>query len=291
MNKHHLVALLVYLASIVGVGLISAADQEAPSPGKADRYEVLLDSSVHMKGPKLDQKIAADTRMFYTWQTDGNQKQLIVDGISIKATMDGKQVMNAHMDRKKIINDQDGTKQVLEAANAPPALKEMLESSFGKPLCELTVDDDQRETQRKLVATPGARLMIENGMIANSLLFHPPFLRNADKWEAEVPLSIGNGNYATGELTYEKTTQVGDMQNVRISGTLINEGYQQENSPVEIQNATYKLEGEQTFDLKQQIWVTGKLDIKVSMDINADGNRVGNGQGKMVASFKHLPNR
>src|SRR2546422_7923794 len=48
--------------------------------------------------------------------------------------------------------------------------------------------------------TPLFRSLVQNGMVANCTLFHPPFLADADEWDADTTVSTGQG-VATGKLT------------------------------------------------------------------------------------------
>jgi hypothetical protein len=176
--------------------------------------------TVEVEGKK--QSIAANTEVRYSWRRKDRERSLIVDSMLIKADRNGTEAMNTFMNRAKFINIQQGRTNESASENAPDRLKKMLQESFGTPLCTLQVDEQGREVKRNVIAGEGAKDLMDNGMVANALLFHPPFLRGVNEWSADAEVSMGNGGYAKGKLSYKKQAGGQSRQTCKVSGTLTN---------------------------------------------------------------------
>jgi len=257
--------------------------------GAVYSFKVTLASRVTMEVQGQKVGLTADTEVRYSWRRKDRERSLILDSVLIKAERDGIEIMNTFMSRGKLINIQQGRTNEITFAAAPDRLKSMLRESYGVPLCTLQVDEHGREVKRSVIAGQGAKDIIDNGMIANALLFHPPFLRGEDEWSADTEVSMGNRGYAKGKLRYRKQTGGQSRQICKVSGTLANDRFKQPASPVTITNARYVVNGEQTFDPVVNEWTSGRLTMVYAHQMLADEKSVGSSQGTITASFERLP--
>src|SRR5262249_2506532 len=143
-------------------------------------------------------------------------------------------------------NTVNGLTQGKRFEDAPEAAKDMLKDSFGVPLCKIVLDKDGRETKRSFTAGPGAKLVLDLGLIATVRLFHAPFPAAQNKWKApgEVPRGTP-GCYARGELIYEKARRSRSGQTtVKVTGALSGDGAK---IPAggQFRKARYEIKGEQ----------------------------------------------
>jgi hypothetical protein len=201
----------------------------------------------------------AETKFSYTWRRDGEQRVLTCDSLAVKVTLNGQVTQDSTMSRDRFTEKGGATKLDVSREDAAPQLREMLEDSFDKPLCTIVVDKDGKELKRAVTAGPGAKALIDNGMIANARLFHVPFPAGADKWQWSNEVSMGNGGFARGNLTYEKTKPADKndpLVKVQVAGELTNEEFQAAGG-VRIKNAKYQTSGEQSCDRAEKDWSTG----------------------------------
>jgi hypothetical protein len=274
---------VVALAALAPAAPIRAAEPEAGSS-----FKVALVSRMDMEVQGQKQKLDGDTELRYTWQRNGREKTLRLDRTAVKASMNGQEMMNTSMSRAGVVNVRQTTKDDVPFDKAPPELQKQLQDSFGAPVCKIVVDEEGKEVKRQVVAGPGAKPLVDNGMIANALLFHPPFPAGRDEWQADTELSMGNGGYARGKLTYRKVPGGKGGQAVKVSGTLTNDAFPQPGTPLVIKAARYVVQGEQTYDPAQQEWVAGKLTIDVSFEMTANNQPLGSTKGTMGVTFERL---
>src|SRR5262249_28419588 len=160
----------------------------------------------------------------------------------------------------------------------------VLRDSFDVPLARLTYEDG-KETKRTVLAGPGARGLLEGGMIANALLFHPPFPRDRDEWQADVEIGTGQGATAKGKLTYKKAPGGKGGQAVKVSGTLTHEGDLPGKVPVR-KKVTYTVRGEQVYDRARGEWSSGRLLMDISLRVTAPDGMGSTGKGTMDARLE-----
>jgi hypothetical protein len=264
----------------------------AGEPGKevAHQFNIAIIADLDMDTQGKTQKIVADTEVRYQWARTGRERVLTFESMRVKASIDGKHLMDSAMSREKMTTMENGKAKVILIADAPDALKSMLEDSFGAPMCKLRVDENGKETKRTVVAGPGAKALIDGGVIANAVLFHPPYLSEKDEWQADADLSVGNGAFAKGKLAYKKVKGGDGGQAVRVSGTLTNDGYKLPANPL-THKVKHVVSGTQTYDPAQKEWIAGKFTIDVSMQASTDDAVVVTGKGTMVLNFKKLPGK
>jgi hypothetical protein len=285
---------LLRFAEAVGLGLLligtfaSAAEPDQPTIHK---FKFTVNSRLDTEIDGKKQKRDAETVVHYTWKESGKERLLSFDSAHIKSSTDGKETMNIFMSRarfKRTIDDQT-TEFSLETA--PKGVKRLLEDSFEVPVCKLLVDENRKEIKREMVGGPGAKPLIENGVIANALTFHPPFMRSEDQWSTSNEMIMGNGTVVKGELNYKKVGSKKAQQKVKVSGTLTNPGYKLSGTSLSVKKAQYHFDGEQTYDPTQREWVTGKLVIALSFEMTEDDKVVGSSKGTLVVNFEKLPDK
>lgn len=279
---------------LVGTGclaiiLIASAAVAADADTKAAHsFKVTITSKLEMEVEGKKQKVDTVTELHYTWQRGRGDRTLSLGSSFVKVNADGKPLMNSFMSRKKVTNTAEGRTDEVTFDEATDELKKVLQDSYSAPLCKLRVDENGREVKRTVVAGPGAKAVIDNGMIAIALLFHPPFMRGRDEWQAETEVSMGNGGFAKGKLTYKKVAGGKGGQAVQVSGTLTNESFQWPDKPVTIRNAKYAVRGEQTYDPAVGEWISGKLTVDVSFRMTA-GKSDSSAKGVSIWTFEKLP--
>jgi hypothetical protein len=271
------------VALLVGTRALAADLDQATQHS----FKISIASKVDMDIQGKVQKLDADTDLYYTWKRAGLERVLGFDSMQVKVNADGKPLMDTFMSREKFTNTDQGKTDEVPFEKAPDALKNILQDSFGVPVCKLDVDDNGKEKKRTVVAGPGAKDLIDNGTIANAVLFHPPYFRNQDEWQADAEISMGNGGYAKGKLTYKKTPGGA----IKVSGVLANDAYKQPGTPLTVKNARYVVSGEQTYDAAQQEWATGKFAINLSFQFVADDKAIGSAKGTMTIGFEKLPGK
>jgi hypothetical protein len=244
---------------------------------------------MNVKGEGLKQGITARTEVRYNWRRKDLERTLVVDSLRISVEQDGKEIMNTFMSRNRFSDVQQGRTNEFTADTAPERLKAILQDSFGVPLCILQVDEQGKEVKRNMVAGPGAKGLVDNGMIANALLFHPPFPREGNEWSADSNVSMGNSSYAKGSLNYQKQAGAKSRQACNVSGTLKCDRSKLPDSPVTIRNARYVVTGEQSFDPAVKEWVTGRMTMQVSNQMAVNEKTIGTSEGTIAAAFEMVP--
>jgi len=251
---------------------------------QAHAFKVSIQSKLDVAtdGPK--QTLDAETRLHYTWRTSGPQRELTLDSLYVKVSNNGMPMVESSMNKDKFVSIEQGTTNELLFDRAPAGIKNLLQDGFRAPLYHFQYDTGGNRAQQKVVAGPAAKSLVNNGMIANALIFHP-FHPGQDNWQSDAEFSMGNGGYATGKLDYRKTS--GDKYDIR--GTLINAGYRQPETDVTVKDARYVVAGEETYNPQQKEWSAGRLAIDVSFKMFLSDKAIGTSTGKLDVTFEALP--
>jgi hypothetical protein len=208
------------------------------------------------------------------------------------AKQNGQESVNSFMSREKTRDISKGETEEVRFEDAAEELKNRLRDSFGVPVCKLVVDKSGKEIKRTIVAGPGAKTLIENGMIANALLFHTMFPENQYQWQASSEVSMGNGCYARGKLTYLKQANGKAGQTVvKVSGILLNDSFKKPGTRLTIKKVRYVVNGNQTYDLALREWISGKLSFKVSFLMESNDKPLGSAEGMLLVVLETLPSR
>lgn len=253
-------------------------------------FKIVMTSKMDMEIPGQKQKLDAETQLRYSWTRSGSERVLQVESMLVKANSDGKPMMDTFMSRDKFTAVDAGKKTELSFEQAPEPLKQMLQATFDVPLFKLQRSDDG-EVKRIVLVGPAAKSLVDNGLIVNCLLFHPPFVRNSDKWNAEAQATMGNGGFAKGNLEYVKTAPAAEANVVKVSGTLLNKEFKAAGTPLTIKDATYVVEGDEKFDPAQKEWTSGKLMMDVSFKLAVEEKPTGSAKGQIVLDFERVPDK
>jgi hypothetical protein len=135
-------------------------------------------------------------------------------------------------------------------------------------------------------------LLVDNGLIAGARLFHVKFPATERQWNAPNEVSMGNGGFARGTLTYAKTgTSASGQTVVKVSGTLVNNLFQPPGKSPAVKNARYVVTGKQTYDSAAGEWTSGDLSIDLSFDLEMDGKLASSAKGVMRVSLRSPPEK
>jgi hypothetical protein len=278
--RPRVLALAALLAAAAPAGCGKKAPPEDP------KFRVAIQSKVAMDVGAEKQDIEADAAFEYTWARDGQVRTLLVNAAEVRAAMGGKEMMNAKMTRDGFTDSAGGRKKEIKTAEANEQLKKILTDSFGTPVCKIELDAEGREVKRTVVAGAGAATLIDSGMIANARMFHPSYPADKDEWEDTMEVSTGNG-LASGKVAYKKVPGGKGGQAVKVSGTLTADGVKGTGG-ITINEAAYKVDGEQTYDTERKEWVKGHLTMDIAFKMTHAG-RKGTAKGSMDVTFGLLP--
>jgi len=275
-------------ALLLSISLSGAAEPKDPV---SNSFKYVLVSKLEQTIQEKKQKIEAETEIGYTWKSSDREKTLHWNSVKIKASADGKEVMNSFASAEKWVNIERGEATEVGIDDAPEKLKQMLKDSFTAPLCTIQIDENGKEVKRKLVAGPGAKEWVDNGVFENSLVFHPPFMRDQDKWEAPMAIPTGLAGSIKGDVTYKKLDADKKRVKVSVAGELTADSVDVPGKGFSLNNAKYVIKGEQVFDLTQREWVSGKLTIEVSFELFAGKKQISTATGTIEANMEMLPEK
>jgi hypothetical protein len=260
-------------------GTLALAGDAKTETSQSFKISIVAQGVVDVDGKK--QKMDADTELMYTWRRKGAERILSFDSALTRLSVDGAEAMNMAMSRARLATVIKGKQEVIPLEKAPNELKNLLQDAFGVPICKLEVDASGKELKRTMLAGPGAKTLLDHGMIANALLFHPPYLPGQDRWEAPSEVSMGNGNYVRGKLTYQKK----DGNTYAVTGTLTTPTLSVPNNLLKVKDVRYDIRGEQTYDPTRKEWVSGKLLIEGSFAMAKDDTAIIPTRWTMTVTF------
>ncbi len=243
-------------------------------------YRITIKSGLTMKMKPMEEiKIDADTKLSYDLSRRGDSVDVIMKEADVRALVNGAAQVDVSMSRERFVDRTSGT--TIELADAAPELKTMLQDSFDTPLCTYKVDKNNKELDLKLSDKAGAANFLQNGQVENARLFHVQFPGDADGWESESRMSMGNGNFATGKLKYviaKDDKLPAHQKRVNVSGKLEPKGSQ---NGLDIKDGSYNVTGTQVYDTKLREWVSGDLKIKVSFKLMQNDTEFASAAGEM----------
>ena len=272
------------MSRILGLNLLllflTAATCAADSPQDFD-YKLTLSGQTEMERDGKKHKIGNDTVVRYTRRRDGKDGhsiQVICQSLAVKHSIDGVVAEDGFMDREKTsLTGSDGRKLEQFAAQEP-ALKKQLEASFGTVLAKLELDDDGVELKRTVSTDPGAKDVLENGVVMHCLLFHAPYPKDKTMWTRPIEYNMPGGAEASGELKYEKSDDTSyepsakNLKTVKVSGSLIAPVVRDSGRRIVARKVKMEIQGEQTFDTELREWVSGAHTATINFPLN-DGDR------------------
>ncbi len=278
--------LLLAILLIDNFTTATAQDKES-----TNSFQLTTASQLDMETHGQKKKFITDTDVRYSWHRKDMSRTLSFESMNCKIKIDEKETMSYLMSRAKFVMNRDDQKNEVLFENAPEALQKMLQDSFGTPVLQVQVDLNAKAIKKELIAGPGAKALVDEGVITNGLLFHPPFQQGKELWDAEMEVTMGNGRYAKGMLTYTKIKSNPKAVSVKVSGNLKNEGSKLPGVERGLMTAQYVISGEQLYDPVLQEWVSGTMKIDVSLTLQDDGKTVSTGKGNMKLSFRKLDSK
>lgn len=249
-------------------------------------YSMTLKSDMKMDIGGSKSTVVADTALAYTWKHTPQTQVLSINSMAVKSTSDGKVLMDTSMDVEKFVDGASGaTPETTVIRDAPPELQAMVKDTFEVPIFTRHMGSSGEVTSTEITAKAGAKDFVENGIIANAILFHPIHVAGKDTWKSDAQISMGNGGYAKGQLTYTKIAgKRGSTYSV--SGTLSCVHYQKEGTPVGVSDAVYKVTGVHAYDDAAQAWNSGKFTIALTFELASEKKKLGSAVGTMEATMR-----
>lgn len=248
--------------------------------GQARHYELAIDSAMQVRSPgqPKPKEMTAVTLMSYGQDRKDDAEEVSIHSLQVKVSAEGKALLDRFMSRERASFQQGPeTATVMPFDQAPASLQKILKE-FDVPLARLTLDDRGAETERTILVEKDS-MLIENGMLENALLMHPPYSADLERWEAPAKFSMGNNQFARGNLTYQKVgTEADGTVKVDVTGELKADG---KFGPADIKTAIYKVKGTQWFDPATKSWSSGQWGVDVTLELLVGGNPAGTTTGTM----------
>ncbi len=263
---------------------LSAASADVAIVDRA--FKVSIDAALTMttEAPAQTQNLHTHTEFGYTWRSEGPTRSLIFDSVLVQAKNNGKPMMDSTMNREKFSFTENGKTTEAPAELAPPALRQMLRDSFGVPVFQRTLNEQGQETSHQVLAKTGAKKLVDTGMLANGLLFHPLPPTGQAEWQADTQISLGGGGYATGKLTYKKIEgRLGTTY--AITGTLSNDNVPGADPRFVLKDVRCVVTGEETYDDGKKEWASGRLKMDIAHSMTANGQPFSTSKGVMMVTF------
>jgi len=265
----------------------------ADLPTRADgvpvayKYRVTHDCRLTAAMPDGQSSVVDErTQVVYSWRWQGNEAQLVLHGIDLRATTDDQPSIKSSMTGSRHVTEQGGVTIEEAFADLNPQWQELLKSSFDTPLCDLVVDDQGDQIQRTITDRPGAKLVIDRGIVTNSRLFQSPFPTGKNLWEATAEIAVPH--YARGTLTYEiadpQTGATDDLVEVHVSGTLTGPP---ETASTDMGNVTYTLDGTIVYSKRMREWIAGNFEAELAFDTFIMQQKIPT-RGKVALTMKLL---
>ncbi len=271
------------LGSVITWTIAALAASVCNSPAQACveewPYSLAIDAQLQVKSPGQlkPQPLETATRMRYSLTPVENGQEVTIRGLALTVSSEGKVISEVQLSRAEAKFQQGDQKpDTVTFERAPKELKATL-SQFNEPMARIETDANGAETSRVILVEKESTF-VENGIVDNTRLFHPPFPAGRETWDAPCRLSMGEGQFASGNLTYRNigTGPDGTVQ-VSVAGEL---------KPVlrpggDIRDGSYKVTGEQLFDPARNAWVSGRWTIDVLLNMQAEGQATGTANGTM----------
>lgn len=289
-SSSHVVGIALAVSGVLLGALPAAAETSAPKRS----FRVTIDSTMILTGGEVEQTIKADTTMLYSRQRVGQTVTVWFDEMAVRAVSDGQVIVDTRMNRDRVVLVDNGVTREVLADEAPAEVRQQLRDSFGGPLCEMTVDEDGIEGEARILAGPGAKSLVDNGLISGTRLFHVRFPAEARQWDSANEVSMGSGAYARGTLHYEKVgPAAGGRTLVRVSGVLTHDdskvsGTGGSSTGPSMRNVRYVVTGEQVYDHTNREWATGSLVMQIQLEYYSGEELLRHCHGTMSVQLETL---
>jgi hypothetical protein len=225
-----------------------------------------------------DYALGGQTTYYYTTNKDNEVVTYSLDSLQVKTTVDQKITFQMSMDSAKVSSYRLRTDDIetVPVDQLPEGMKKQVQDSFSVPLFQRTGDEIT------ILAQEGAQNLLDNGLVQNLILFHPTY-KEETSWTVPCQISMGNGGYAKGDLTYEVSQKENFQIVFSVKGTLQPD---LEKKPVSIKTGFYKVQGTHTYNVNTDTWVKGNLSIQVQYVMNLDNAPYLQAKGMMDVTFQ-----
>lgn len=222
----------------------------------------------------------------YSYHYTTESVSIYLNQLNTMAQVDGKIIKQTVINKDSIkvwLPNKNQWKEI-KVQDAEGSLQQLLTDSFSKPICKLVLDANKMVTSTTITQEPGAKSLVANGIIENLQFFHAPWNNQTESWDYDAKMSMGNGGFAQGKLTYKKVgLPTNNEQNVEILGTLVGN---MDRHPFQIKDARYEISGTQVYNTELATWTKGEFVIKVSWETIVENRKIIM-NGTMFWSFKH----
>lgn len=276
---------LVAAVMVLANPLVAQDKVTAPKDASESRYLVKLASKMTMNvGQAPATKIDADTGFYYRHWDTNSEKWLGMDGMSVTAKVGGVVRSRMQMSKDKMVNvGPDGIEQITKPED-DPQVADMLSQAFGLPCYKLKKSGKGELSDGKYLVELGAG-PINQDVIANMLLFHPPDPQSKKQFNSPTKMATGMNGFAEGNLMYKLLGGKGNERKYSVAGKLKFENLEKPGAPVVAKQGTYDVTGEQTFNTETKRWSSGKLTFKISMDMEIQRTINASSTGVIVATM------
>jgi hypothetical protein len=298
-----------------------AASPDAPGGRAGESFHLNIASQLNLYVNNVSQQMDGDSTLAYTLCRRDREVTLSLDWLRSRICRNGMPQVYATLSREGVVQHSREPEERMPCAEAPADVQALLGDAFGGPVARIELSEWGEDLRRTVVAGPGARAMLEPGLIGQARMFHVMFPPDNDRWLAAVEMNLGSGGAVRGSLLYEKVSAPGTSAPgngaaaapgtpvpaaaaalapggaavpaapgsatppgqvlVKVSGTLLNEVYQDPVSKLTYRNARYVVKGEQTYDLQRHEWLAGELNVTFSIPLEQEGQNVGSAYGTM----------
>jgi hypothetical protein len=272
-----------------GLAVAGGAAPGEPTPA-ARRHRVDLDSHLKITPPGQAKPMTMDIRLGLRYRIEPHKKGIVVtiDEMEMKTTGDGVPPTHSLMTHDRYLDERGLQKTDNTREDALPAIRTMLDT-FGAPLAEVALDGEGGEVGRTPRTLTGP--LAQPGTLDLTRAYHVRFPKDKDRWEAPVVLPQAQGQVARGMLAFEKLPRPEGASadapvRVKVSGTL---GSGAKMRGYEVRDFSFRVTGEQVFDLKVRDWSSAAWDVVMSwVLVNNSGQPIGSASGTMTLTMKRI---
>ncbi len=261
----------------------------APSGAMAavtNKYRVTMESAGTASAQGQSTTVKTSTRIDYKWAQSGYDRTLSFTDVSVRVEMNGNLVMDTTMSRKGSFNHLNETQSIpLERAN--DSLRAKLTEGFEVPFHRVTVDRRGKKRREKTIAGPGAKVLVDEGMILNASMAHPRFDDSSKEWTDDSRISIGNGGHTDGKLKLKRGDTRGTQTTVQVSGFLSQKKFVPAGAAIVLKDVQHVVQGSLVYDSRFKDWVSGRLNLDFAYSMERDGTEFGGARGTMKVELKH----
>lgn len=275
------------IAFLLGFDCLSASADDGAKP-TSNAFKITTDTIIDSTILEIKQNLTTKGEIHYRWLVENNRRTLLCDSSFGQIVSNGKTVVKAFMNSEMLVDTKGDKKTEVLTKDANDKLKKILTTHYNRPLCTVDVDEHGQETNRTILIKDDAVPQIQDETIPTCTLFHTPYFDDKPEWITEMKMMTGKGNFALGNVTYKKIESKKQQQTVEFEGILKTPSFINAETMIGIKNCVHKISGEQTYDPLTKEYVSGKLEAKLSMDIEHDNKPAGSATGMISYQFQRI---